>query len=134
MARLTGKPGEDGGIGGLEAYFEAARADAPKLSARMRHGILRDAEAALREMASSRTDARDPAGASAASKQRSFRSNLRLALVFAGSAAAGLGSGYAVAGSEAFDPGTIFGGYESAADPDVFTGVEGMLLGDAADG
>ncbi len=132
MARLTGNPDEDGGLGGLEAYFEAERADAPRLSAGMRQAILRDADAALREMAPSRTEAREPAGS--ASKQRSFRSRLRLALVFAGSAAAGLGTGYAVAGSEAFDPGTILGGYESAADPDVFTGVEGMLLGDTADG
>ena len=132
MARLTGKPNEESGLGGLEAYFEAARADMPRLSAGMRQAILRDADAALREMASSRTQAKELAGG--ASMRHSFRSRLRLALVFAGSAAAGLGTGYAVAGSEAFDPGTIFGGYESVADPDVFTGVEGMLLGDAADG
>lgn len=131
MARLTGNPDDDG-LGGLEAYFEAARADVPLLSAGMRRAVLRDADAALREMASSRTESRAPAGV--ASKRHSFRSRLRLALVFAGSAAAGLGTGYAVAGSEAFDPGTIFGGYESVADPDVFTGVEGMLLGDATDG
>lgn len=132
MARLTGKPEEDGGLGGLEGYFEAARADVPRLSAGMQRAILRDADAALRDMASSRTESGALAGA--ASKRHSLSSRLRLALVFAGSAAAGLGTGYAVAGSEAFDPGTIFGGYESAADPDVFTGVEGMLLGDATDG
>ena len=120
-------------IGELEPFFDAMRSKDVSPSAGLRQAILQDArEICLVGRSAAHADAKEAklirkSGAKAAIER------LWLAVVFALSAAAGLGAGYAVAGSVGFVPGIVFGEYEAVSDPDMFADVEAMLLGGASD-
>ena len=120
-------------IGELEPFFEAIKSKDVSPSAELRRAILRDA----RDICSMEGSAAHAVANEAETKRRSgakaMIERLWLAAVFAFSAAAGLGAGYAVAGSVGFVPDIVFGEYESASDPDMFADVEVMLLGGASD-
>ena len=120
-------------IGGLEPFFEALKSKDVSPSAELRQAVLRDA----REICSMAGSA-SHSGAGEAKTKRKLGAKvaierLWLSVVFALSAAAGLGAGYAVAGSVGFVPDIVFGEYESVSDPDMFADVEVMLLGGASD-
>ena len=120
-------------IGALEPFFEAMKSEGVSPSAELRRAILRDA----REICSMAGSAAHAGAKKAETKRKpgakAAIERLWLAAVFALSAAAGLGAGYAVAGGVGFVPDIVFGEYESVSDPDMFADVEVMLLGGASD-
>ena len=120
-------------IGELEPFFEAIKSKDVAPSAELRRAILQDA----REICSMEGLAAQVGAKEAETKRRSGAKagieRLWLSVVFALSAAAGLGAGYAVAGSVGFVPDIVFGEYESVSDPDMFADVEVMLLGGVSD-
>lgn len=120
-------------ISGLEPFFAAMKSEDISPSAELRRAILQDArEICSMAGSAARADEKAPE-AERRSGAKAAINRLWLAAVFALSAAAGLGAGYAVAGSIEFVPDIVFGQYEPVPDPDLFADVEVMLLGGASD-
>ena len=121
-------------IGELEPFFEAIKSKDVSPSAELRLAILQDAREICPMAGSAAHVGENPAEERRKSGAKAAIERLWLAVVFAFSAAVGLGAGYAVAGNVDFVPDIVFGEYEPVSDPDMFADVEAMLLGGASDG
>lgn len=121
-------------IGELQPFFEAIKSKDISPSAELRLAILKDAHAACPMAGSAARAGEEPEEVKRKSGAKAAIERLWLAVVFAFSAAVGLGAGYAVAGNVDFVPDIVFGEYEPVSDPDMFADVEAMLLGGASDG